>query len=68
MEFLECSQQSQGMIKVGKTMASMSTKHGCQKSFITKQPYFNNNICHTNKWVDYAMGKMFFGFRHALGS
>ncbi len=26
-------------------MASMSIKRGCQRSFVTKQPYFDHSIC-----------------------
>jgi hypothetical protein len=32
------------MTKIGKTMASMSIKRGCQKSFIAKQPYLDHSI------------------------
>jgi hypothetical protein len=45
MEFLEFIQQSQQMIRIRKTMVGMSIKHGCQKSFIAKQPYLDHSIC-----------------------
>ncbi len=54
----------------------MSIKHGCQRSFIAKQPYLDHNICqlkhlhakHKNKMGELCHGKNVFGFRHALGS
>jgi hypothetical protein len=70
MKFLESSQQSQQMTRIGKTMAGMSIKCGCQRSFITKQPYLDHNSCqliylhakHKNKMGELAMGKMFLDF------
>jgi len=70
MEFPKSNQQSQRMTKIGKTMAGMSIKRGCQRSFIAKQPYLDHSIfqlytCMQNirtKWVNYATGKMFLDF------
>ncbi len=70
MEFPKSSQQSQRMTKIGKTMAGMSIKCGCQRSFIAKQPYLDHSICpliylhaeHNNKMGELAMRKMFLDF------
>ncbi len=64
------------MTRIGKTMASMSIKRGCQISFIAKQPYLDHSICqliylhveHKNKMGELSHMKNVFGFRHALGS
>jgi len=56
-------------------MFGMSIKCGCQKSFITKQPYLNHILCqliylhaeHTNKGV-VCHGTFVIVYQHALGS
>jgi hypothetical protein len=51
-------------------MAGMPIKHGCQRSFIAKQPYLDHSICqliylqakHKNKMGELATRKMFLDF------
>jgi hypothetical protein len=53
----------------------MSTKHGCQRAFITKQPYLNRSRCqliylsakHKNEG-EICHGKDVDGYQHVLGS
>jgi hypothetical protein len=54
----------------------MSIKHGCQRAFITKQPYLDQNLYqltylnakHKNKQGQVCHGKDVIGYCHASGS
>ena len=63
--------------KIGKTLAGMSIKRGCQIcSFVAKHLYIDTSLCqliyehieHANKSRDHCHRSMVAGFRHALGS
>jgi hypothetical protein len=41
VEFLKSNHQAQQKTCIAKIMSSMSIKHGCQRTFITKQPYLD---------------------------
>jgi hypothetical protein len=76
VEFLKSSQQSQLKIHILKIMSNMSIKHGCQKAFIAKQPYLDQNLYqliylnakHKNKQGQVCHGKDVIGYCHASGS
>jgi hypothetical protein len=75
LEFPESSHQAQQKTCISKTMFGMSIKHGCQRAFIAKQPYLDQNLCqliylsveHKNKEGEVCHGKDV-GYWHALGS
>jgi len=54
---------------ISKTLAGMSIKHGCQWSFIAKQPYRDPSLCqllyfnleHKNKQGEVCHGKVIVG-------
>ena len=60
---------------IGKTLAGMSIKRGCQCWFVAKRLYIDNSLCqliyehieHANKSGDPCHGSMVAGFHHALG-
>jgi hypothetical protein len=45
LEFSKSNHQAQQNTLILKTMFGMSIKHGCQKAFIAKQPYLDQNLC-----------------------
>jgi hypothetical protein len=45
LEFLESNHQAQQKTCISKTMFGMSIKRGCQRAFIAKQPYLDQNHC-----------------------
>jgi hypothetical protein len=45
LEFPKSRQQSQQKICILKTMFGMSINHGCQRVFITMQPYLDQILC-----------------------
>jgi hypothetical protein len=76
VEFSESSQQSQLKTRISKIMSNMSIKHGCQRAFITKQPYLDQNLYqliylnakHKSKQGQVCHAKDVIGYCHALGS
>ncbi len=56
-------------------MASMSIKHGCQRSLIAKQPHLDHSICqlmylhvkYKNKLGEICHGTSVLGFWHTFG-
>jgi hypothetical protein len=44
-EFSESSHQAQQKTRISKTMFGMSIKRGCQRAFIAKEPYLDQNLC-----------------------
>jgi hypothetical protein len=44
LEFPKSKQQSQQKICISKIMFGMSIEHGCQRVFITTQPYLDQNL------------------------
>ena len=60
--------------RIGKTLAGMSIKRGCQCSFMAKRLYINNSLCqliyehieHANKSGNPCHGSMVADFRHAF--
>jgi hypothetical protein len=45
LEFSKSNHQGQQKIRISKIMFGMSTKCGCQRAFIAKQPYLDQNLC-----------------------
>jgi hypothetical protein len=76
VEFPEFRQQSQLNICISKIMFNMSIKHGCQRTFIAKQPYLDQNLYqliylttkHKNTQGQVCHGKDVIGYCHVLGS
>jgi hypothetical protein len=76
LEFLESSQQVVRSTRISKRMAGMSIKCGCQRAFITKQPYLDHSFCqliylcpeHKNRHGMVCHGKNVVGYCHSLGS
>jgi hypothetical protein len=62
--------------RVGKVVAGFSSKRGCLRCFVAKQPYLDPSLCmliyentmHFNARGEHYHGSMVSGFRYALGA
>ncbi len=76
LEFPKSNQGAKMNIIISKTLAGMSIKCNCQRSFITKQPYLDPSLCqliyfnltHKKKGEFCHDHKFVVGYQHALGS